>query len=209
MNEKYSDCIEKVSQILFETIAKREGNLKEKILEIDTDLLALLRAIGLRVMSMLLTMLTIQVTNQVKKTGWKIQRQPQIKYTTIFGQLKIKSPYVWNKKLKKGMRPVAEFLGITHGKHSVALTRSLADFGAEESFHQASLRFQEHYGFKVEESKLRREVVKVAGLSEKFVEEKLAQSIEEAKINPSKKTERLLLEARWLSSENWGKNSKK
>ena len=194
MNEKYSDCIEKVSQILFETIAKREENLKEKIFEIDTDLLSLLRAIGLRVMSMLLTMLTIQVTNQIKKTGWKIQRRPQIKYTTIFGQLKIESPYLWNKKLKKGMRPVAEFLGISHGKHSLALTRSLSDFGAEESFHQASLRFQEHYGFKVESSKLRREVVKVARLSEKFVEEKLAKSLEEAKINPSNKTERLLLE---------------
>ena len=209
MNEKYSDCIEKVSQILFEAIAKREENLKEKILEIDTDLLSLLRAIGLRVMSMLLTMLTIQVTNQIKYPGWKIQRRPQIKYTTIFGQLKIESPYLWNKKLKKGMRPVAEFLGITHGKHSVALTRSLADFGAEESFHQASLRFQEHYGFNVVESKLRREVIKVAGLSEKCVEEKLVKSIEEAKINPSKKTERILLEARWLSSENWGESSNK
>lgn len=72
MNEKYSDCIEKVSQILFETIAKREENLKEKIFEIDTDLLSLLRAIGLRVMSMLLTMLTIQVTNQVKKKAGKL-----------------------------------------------------------------------------------------------------------------------------------------
>ena len=194
MNEKYSDCIEIVSKILFETISKREENLNEKIFEIDTDLLSLLRAIGLRVMSMLLTMLSIKVTNQIKKPGWKIQRRPQIKYTTIFGQLKIESPYLWNKKLKKGMRSVAEFLGISHGKHSLALTRSLADFGAEESFHQASLRFQEHYGFKVESSKLRREVVKVAGLSEKFVEEKLAKSIEEAKINPSKKTERLLLE---------------
>ena len=194
MNEKYSDCIEIVSKILFETIAKREENLNEKIFEIDTDLLSLLRAIGLRVMSMLLTMLSIKVTNKIKKTGWKNQRTPKIKYTTIFGQLKIESPYLWNKKLKKGMRPVAELLGITHGKHSVALTRSLADFGAEESFHQASLRFQEHYGFKVEESKLRREVIKVAELSEKFVEEKLAKSIEEAKINPNEKTERLLLE---------------
>ena len=71
MNEKYSDCIEKVSQILFETIVKREENLKGKIFEIDTDLLSLLRAIGLRVMSMLLTMLTIQVTNQVKKKAGK------------------------------------------------------------------------------------------------------------------------------------------
>ena len=46
MKEKYSDCIEKVSQIIFEAIAQREENLKDKILEIDTDLLSLLRAIG-------------------------------------------------------------------------------------------------------------------------------------------------------------------
>ncbi len=81
MNEKYSDCIEKVSQILFETISTREENLKDKIFKIDIDLLSLLRAIGWRVMSMLLTMLITKVTTQAKKPGWKIQRCPEIKYT--------------------------------------------------------------------------------------------------------------------------------
>ena len=56
MKEKYFDCLEKVSQILFEAISTREENLKDKIFEIDTDLLSLLRAIGWRVISMLLTM---------------------------------------------------------------------------------------------------------------------------------------------------------
>ncbi len=107
-----------------EAIATREENLKDKILEIDTDLLSLLRAIGWQVMSMLLTMLITQVTTQAKKTGGKIQRRPTIKYTTIFGELEIESPYVWNKKLKKGIRPVAEELGITAGKHSRGLTRA-------------------------------------------------------------------------------------
>lgn len=151
MNEKYILELEKVSQILFEAIITKEENLKDKIFEIDTNLLSLLRAIGWRVMSMLLTMLISQVTTQAKKPGWKIQRRPQIKYTTIFGELEIESPYLWNKKLKKGIRPVAERLGITAGKHSIGLTRALADFGAEESFGQASRRFQEHYGFKMEE----------------------------------------------------------
>ncbi len=194
MNEKYILASEKVSQILFEAIITKEENLKDKILEIDTDLLSLLRAIGWQVMSMLLTMLITQVTTQAKKPGWKIQRRPTIKYTTIFGELEIESPYVWNKKLKKGIRPVAERLGITAGKHSLGLTRALADFGAEESFGQASRRFQEHYGFKIEVSKLGREVKKVAILSEKFVEERLRQSREKANVNPSKKTERILLE---------------
>ena len=49
-------------------------------------------------------------------------------------------------------------------------------------------------GFKVEESKLRREVLLVAELSEKFVEERLEKSIEKGKIDQNQKTERILLE---------------
>ncbi len=49
-------------------------------------------------------------------------------------------------------------------------------------------------GFKVESSKLRREVIKVAEFSEKFVEEKLEKAIKEAKINPNKRSEKILLE---------------
>ncbi len=147
MNEKYILAIKKVSQILFEAIVTKEENLKDKIFEIDTDLLSLLRAIGWRVMSMLLTMLISQVTTQAKKPGGKIQRRPTIKYTTIFGELEIESPYVWNKKLKKGIRPVAEELGITAGKHSLGLTRALVDFGSEESFAQASRRFHSSLWF--------------------------------------------------------------
>ena len=46
MNQKYTDCVEQVSQILFEARAKREEDLNAKIAQIDTDLLSLLRAIG-------------------------------------------------------------------------------------------------------------------------------------------------------------------
>ena len=194
MNQKYTDCVEQVSQILFEAIAKREEDLNAKIAQIDTDLLSLLRAIGLRVMSMLLAMLISQVTTQAKTTGWVIHRRPLIKYTVIFGQLKLESPYLWNKKLKIGMRPVADKLGITHGNHSLGLTRALVDFGSEESFAQASKRFQEHYGFAVEVSKIRREVLQIAQLSERFVEQRLVESRAGATLNSKQKTERLLLE---------------
>ncbi|MDJ0718928.1 MAG: hypothetical protein QNJ54_32670 [Prochloraceae cyanobacterium] len=49
-------------------------------------------------------------------------------------------------------------------------------------------------GFKVEKSKLRREVLKVTYLSEKFVEKRLENSIEEDQSKSNKKTERILLE---------------
>lgn len=40
MKEEYFDCVEKVSQIIFEAIATKEENLQDKIWEIDTDLLS-------------------------------------------------------------------------------------------------------------------------------------------------------------------------
>ena len=90
MKKKYFDCVKKVSQIIFEEIKTKEDNLPSKIFEIDTDILSLLRAIGLEVMSMLLIFLSSKAIERVKKPGWKIKRRPQIKYTTIFGELKIR-----------------------------------------------------------------------------------------------------------------------
>ena len=66
MNQKYTDCVEQISQILFQTITEREENLVETIERLDCDLLSLLQTIGLRVISMLMTWLVNQVTNQAK-----------------------------------------------------------------------------------------------------------------------------------------------
>ena len=107
MNQEYTDCVEQVSSILFNAIIEREKNLTEKIPQLDRDLFSLLRRIGLRVMSMILSCLINQVTNKEKKPDFIIHRRPKIKYTVLFGKLKIESPYLWNKKLKKGVRPVA------------------------------------------------------------------------------------------------------
>ena len=51
MNQNYSDLIEQISDLLFKTIVEQEPNLAEKVARLDRDLLSLLRAIGLRVMS--------------------------------------------------------------------------------------------------------------------------------------------------------------
>ena len=194
MNQKYNDCVEQISQILFQAITEREENLVKTIGGLDSDLLSLLRTIGARVMSMLMAWLVNQVTSQTKTIGWVIHRRPKIKYTVIFGQLKIESPYLWNKRLKKGIRPVAEKLGIRPGKRSLAVKRALSEFGAEESFGQAAKRFQDHYGFWVEGSAVRREVEKIAQLAEEYVEQKLKTARKNSLNNLSKKTYRILLE---------------
>ncbi len=87
---------------------------------------------------MILSCLINQVTNKAKKQDFIIDRRPKIQETVLFGKLKIESPYLWNKKLKKGVRPVAKKLGITHGDYSQGIKRALAEFGAEESFVQAA-----------------------------------------------------------------------
>ena len=110
MNQNYSDLIEQISHLLVKTIVEQEPNLAEKVHQLDRDLFSLLRAIGLKVMSMLLTLIIAQVTNLEKKLGFVVHRRPLIRYTVIFGQLKLESPYLWNQKLKKGVRPVAEKL---------------------------------------------------------------------------------------------------
>ena len=89
MNQNYSDLIEQISHLLCKTIVEQEPNLGEKVNQLDGDLFSLLRAIGLKVMSKLLTLLINQVTNQEKKPDFVIHRRPKIKYTVIFGQLKL------------------------------------------------------------------------------------------------------------------------
>ena len=175
MNPNYSDLIEQISHLLCKTIVEQEPNLEEKFNQLDGDLFSLLRAIGLKVMSKLLALIIEGVTNQEKQPGFVVHRRPKIKYTVIFGQLKLESPYLWNRKLKKGVRPVAEKLGISSGDYSLRMKRALTEFGIEESFDGAAQRFQEHYEFEVEPNSLRREVKAIAQGGEQYIEHRLAR----------------------------------
>ncbi len=152
MTEKYQDCITKVSELIFNTILEKEGNLTTQFFLLDGTVLSILREIGLTVMSMLLSLIGSQVTVEAQKKGFVVHRRPKINYTTIFGKIQLESPYLWNRKLKKGIRPLVEKLGINTGDCSLTVGQALTEFGSEESFEQAARRFQEHYGFCVSRS---------------------------------------------------------
>lgn len=175
MNQDYTDIIQQVSQVLLQAIKEREFNLVQNVDKLDGELAKLLRLIGLQVMSMLLNSLAQQVIQETKKPGLVVHRCPQVKYSVIFGVLEVSSPYLWHKKQGWGARPVKEKLGIEHGEQSLAVKRALTDFGSEESFGQACKRFEEHYGWKVERSYVRREVETIAFLAEKYVESRLLE----------------------------------
>ncbi len=105
MTEKYKDCITKVSDLIFNTIIEKEENLTAQFFLLDGTVLSILREIGLKVMSMLLTLIVEQITVEAQKKGFVIHRRPKINYTVIFGKIQLESPYLWNRQLKRGIRP--------------------------------------------------------------------------------------------------------
>ena len=62
MTKKYEDCITKVSDIIFKTILEKEENLSAQFFLLDETVFSILREIGLKVMSMLLSLIVTQVT---------------------------------------------------------------------------------------------------------------------------------------------------
>ncbi len=181
----YTDVINEISSLLFKAILEREPDLRSKAHQLDRKLYKLLRSVGLQVVSMLFGWLSTQVTQAAKATGMIIHRRKQVKYKSLFGEIKIESPYLWNKNTRKGARPVKDQLGIEHGDRSIAVQRALADFGAEESFGQAAKRFEEHYGWAIDRASVCREVEKTALKAAQYVETRLL----EARLNYEKPLE--------------------
>ena len=194
MTENYQDCITKVSHLIFNTILEKEENLSAQFFLLDGTVLSILREIGYQVMSMLLSLIVARVTLKAQKKGFVVHRRPTINYTTIFGPIKLESPYLWNRKSKKGIRPLKEKLGIKAGDCSLKVGRALTEFGSEESFGQAARRFEEHYGFCVERSWLEREVQEKAKLAEDYVAKILKEAEENSANNSQKKSNKILLE---------------
>ncbi|MCC0177628.1 hypothetical protein I4641_11625 [Waterburya agarophytonicola K14] len=173
MNQDYTDIIQHLSQQLSSAIQEREIDLSDSVSQLDGFVGELLRIMGLKVMSLLLNAEAEQAIKEKKKTGSVIHRRLKAEYSVIFGVVELDSPYLWNKQEHKGNRPVQDKLGIKHRDFSKSLTRILTDFGAEESFGQAAQRFEEHYGWQIQRSKIRRKVEHIGKLALTYVEQRL------------------------------------
>jgi len=67
-------------------------------------------------------------------------------------------------------------MGITHQGRSEAVNRALSDFGSEESFGHAAVRFREHYKYDCSASTVLRVTKKVADEASEYVEDKLYEA---------------------------------
>lgn len=173
MQKDYADVITEVCQLLFNAICERESNLAGQVPGLDGNIFQLLRQIGWQLMSMLLSHLSSQVTDDDLKLGYHVHRREKVKYFGLFGPIKVNSPYLWNRQTSQGARPVKNQLGITDGKRSVDLEKALVNLGASQSYQQAARQFEQHYGWCIDRYRLRRAVVKIAPQAEEYVSERL------------------------------------
>jgi hypothetical protein len=70
-----------------------------------------------------------------------------VEFNFIFGKIQLRSPYLWLRG--SSSKPLIDDMNITHQGRSEAVNRALSDFGIEDSFAMAAVRFKEHYHYKI------------------------------------------------------------
>ena len=101
-----------------------------------------------------------------------IHRNSTIEFSTIFGKIEIRSPYLWVHG--EGFKPLVSEMKITHQGRSETVKRALSDFGIECSFATAAKRFNEHYHFDIASSAVSRTTKQIAHEAIDYIEEKIS-----------------------------------
>lgn len=173
MDERYNNMIEQASTALAESVLELEPELRAKAPDLDRLVLRLVRVVGRRAMEKAYAALVEEVTSEVQGEGLRVERDEAVPFDTVFGTVRLRSPYLRRRRDKRSSRPVREVLGITGRGRSTTVERALVDFGAEESFGQAAKRFEEHYGFEVGRTSVLRIVERYAEQARDYVSQRL------------------------------------
>lgn len=182
------------TQALVDEFAKKlaerlldEGVELDEMMRIDERVLPLVRRIGRKTIEEVAKKKVDSAVKEHQALGLKAHRTKTIELEFIFGPVAIESPYLWLKELG-GIRPAQEILGLNAHGRSELVKRALTDFGSEESFGQASKRFEEHYGWAIGKTSILRVVESEAVRAEAFVERKLAEALKTFEETPTAKT---------------------
>ena len=114
-----------------------------------------------------------------------------IEFNFIFGKAQLRSPYLWLPG--SSSKPLIEDMNITHQGRSEAVNRALSDFGIEDSFARAAVRFKEHYHYKIGPSAVDRSTKTTALQAMKYIENKLSDN-DSDQIQKSTSIEKMLVE---------------
>jgi hypothetical protein len=174
MTRAYETEIQEASTLLANAFLQREDDLDRRILDLDGDVLAIVREMGIAMMSTIFGELATRATNVAKRDGMHLHRQASAVIWTVLGRVTVASPYLRNPRTKENARPVKDGLGLWGRRRTPAVERALVDFGIEDSFELASRRFEEHYGHDVGRTTMLRVVEGCAERAESYVEQRLA-----------------------------------
>jgi len=86
--------------------------------------------------------------------------------------MQLRTPYLWLQG--SSSKPLIDDMNITHQGRSEAVNRALSDFGIEDSFAMAAVRFKEHYHYDIGSSAASRSTKKTALQALEYVEDKLS-----------------------------------
>jgi hypothetical protein len=103
-----------------------------------------------------------------------IHKNPSIKFNTIFGEIELKSPYLWPGA--NPSKPLKDEMKITHQGRSETVKRALSDFGIDESFEIATKKFKEHYKFEIGISTADRTTKEIAKEASVYIDDKLSSN---------------------------------
>ena len=98
-----------------------------------------------------------------------------IEFNFIFGKTQLRSPYLWLRG--SSSKPLIDDMNITHQGRSEAVNRALSDFGIEDSFARAAVRFKEHYHYKIGPSAVSRSTKSTALQAMEYIENKLGAAL--------------------------------
>jgi hypothetical protein len=114
-----------------------------------------------------------------------------IEFNFIFGKAQLRSPYLWLRG--SSSKPLIDEMNITHQGRSEAVHRALSDFGIEDSFATAAVRFKEHYHYKIGPSAVSRSTKSTALQAMEYIENKLSD-IDSDQIQQATSIEKMLVE---------------
>ena len=173
MHGDYTQQIEQTTTLFAEALLAGEPELRQRGLDLDQDVLTLMRQVGRGIVQQVLDGLAKGVVAEAAAVDPELvaQRRTEITVEAVFGPVAVESPHLWAPG--RSARPVKTVLGLRHGQRSMAVQRALSDFGAEESFGQAATRFAEHYGREVGRTSILRLVEGIAEEAEPFIEKRL------------------------------------
>jgi hypothetical protein len=178
VDARYEDEIRHASQLLADAILAGEPDLEKAALQVDTLTRTLVREVGRRTVRSVFERLADRACAQARHVGMTIRKSSTISVTTLFGVVRLHSPYFTDRSTGRARRPLKQW-GLRHGTRTPSVERALTDFGAEESFAQASKRFEEHYGFAVGRTTVLRVVQGHAQRAMHYVEQCLERATEQ------------------------------